>query len=299
MKRTILSLVFFAIWLAGFSGNWIEINSSNPSPTKINLVSSTIERSKIHFTLDGFSLNEVQTPKGTAYTVSIGKATPMLIEGAPDLPKLTSSVIIPDLAGMSLVVVSSSYKDYENLEIAPSKGTLMRDVDPSKVPFQYGKIYNTNKFFPGNLTDTREPFIVRELRGQTLLVYPFQYNPVTKTLRVYYDLTVELFKSSESGVNPLIRKTQGITLDHSFSPVYSHEFLNFDAVSYTPLAEYGKMLVICYGSFMEAMQPYVNWKNEIGIPTEMINVTTAGATSAAIKSYIANYYNTNSLTFVL
>ncbi len=70
-------------------------------------------------------------------------------------------------------------------------------------------------------------------------------------------------------------------------------------MDYVPLDDYGKMLVISYGQFMNDMQPFVNWKNSIGIPTEMINVTTAGATASAIKAYIANYYNTNGLTFVL
>ena len=136
MKRTILSIVFLAIWLTGFNENWIEINSSNPSPAKITLVSSTIDRSVVHFTLDGFYTKEVQTAKGTAFTISSGNATPILAAGSPDLPKLTSSLIIPDLAGMGIHVVSSSFKDFENMEIAPSKGVIMRDVDPSTVPFE-------------------------------------------------------------------------------------------------------------------------------------------------------------------
>jgi hypothetical protein len=59
------------------------------------------------------------------------------------------------------------------------------------------------------------------------------------------------------------------------------------------------MLIICYDAYMTAMQPFVNWKNDEGIPTQMVSVSAAGSTAAAIKTYVTNYYNTNGLTFLL
>ena len=50
---------------------------------------------------------------------------------------------------------------------------------------------------------------------------------------------------------------------------------------------------------MNAMQPYVAWKQAEGYHTEMISKDSAGSTSAAIKSFIANYYNTKGLTHLL
>ncbi|MCX6250087.1 MAG: C25 family cysteine peptidase [Bacteroidetes bacterium] len=299
MKKTLFSLFLITCFFSGFSAHWMDIRSMSPSPGKIELVSTDIQHSVIRFTMDGFNLREVQTPQGTAYTVSLDKTTPILTAGAPDLPKFAVSLVIPDLARMGVKVVSTLYKDYENIVVAPSKGVIMRDVDPSKVPYQYGKVYTANKFFPGDLTDTRDPFIIRDLRGQTLLVYPFQYNPVTKILRVYYDMTVEFYKTGDNGFNPLIRKTKDIRINNSFLSIYSKGFLNFKAVTYTPVNDYGKLLVISYGQFMDAVRPYVNWKNSIGYPAKLVNVADIGTTAAAIKSYISGYYNTYGLTFVL
>jgi len=299
MKKTLLSLLFLVIFFTGFSGQWIGINSPVPVPAKIQLVSSDLQRSVVHFTLDGFTLKEVMTPKGPEYVVLVGKSTPIQEGGAPDLPKMTTSLIIPDLAGMDYRIVSSSFTDYEDMAIAPSKGVIMRDTDPNTVPYTFGPSYETDQFYPGALAGTREPYIVRDFRGQTLIAYPFQYNPVTRKLRVYHDLTVELFKSDDNGVNPLVRKSNEIRIHPEFLGVYADQFLNLDATDYTPISDYGKMLVLCYGPFMNAMQPFVYWKNSIGIPTVMINVDSAGSTAAQIKSYIADYYNTNGLTFVL
>jgi len=300
MKKILFLLIFLAYTFAGFSSHWVTINSATPSPAKTQLVSSTGETSIVHFTLDGFSLTEINTPKGLANSITVDKLTPILEGGAPDLPKIASSLIIPDLAEMSIRVISSSYRDFDNMVIAPSKGNIMRDTDPASVPFQYGKSYETNNFFPGSLTGTRTPYIVRDFRGQTILVYPFQYNPVTKILRVYYDITVELYKSGETGENPFYRTSGETRIHPEFRVVYFNQFLNAQSPDYTPVGEYGRILVISHGPFMSAMQPWVSWKSSIGYPTEIVDVASIGSTASVIKTYIANYYSEHSdLVFVL
>jgi len=300
MKKILFLLIFLAYSFAGFSSHWVTINSPAPAPAKTQLVSSTVDRSVIHITLDGFSLAEINTPKGPANMVTVDKATPILESGAPDLPKITTSLIIPDLAEMSTRIIASSYRDFENIVVAPSKGVIMRDQDPATVPFLYGQSYETDKFYPGLITDTRTPYIIRDFRGQTVIVYPFQYNPVTKILRVYYDITVELYKSGETGVNPFYRTSSETRIHPEFRSVYYDQFLNPQAPTYTPLDEYGRLLIICHGAFMTAMQPYIDWKNSIGYPTEIVDVASIGTTASAIKTYISDYYNANNdLTFVL
>jgi PKD repeat protein len=299
MKKSLIALFFLCLWITGTSSGWIPITSPEPIPAKINLMSSDIERSIVHFTIGGFNLLEVQTPQGPAFIVNIGEATPILEAGAPDLPKLTTSLIIPDLAGMNVRILSASFQDFPDRFIAPSKGNISRQVDPATVPYQFGQTYQTDRFYPGLQADLRDPFIIRELRGQTLIVYPVQYNPVSRVLRVYYDITAEVYKANEAGINPLNRQGNEIKLHPDFLQVYSRHFLNFNQLDYTPLGEYGNLLVICYGAFMNDMLPYVNWKNASGYPTEMVNVATIGNTATQIKNYIVNYYNTYGLTAVL
>ncbi|MGA2824245.1 MAG: C25 family cysteine peptidase [Bacteroidales bacterium] len=299
MKKLILSLIILSIVTPGFSSRWIGISSSNPVAAKISLVSSDLVHSRVQFTLAGFNLHDVMTPQGHAYLLDIKKGSPMEIASAPDLPKLTTSLVIPDNAEMEAVVISSSYKDFPGMDIAPSKGVITRDIDPATVPYRYGDEYSRNAFFPGMITGMRDPYIIRDLRGQTLIVYPFQYNPVTKVLRVYNDLTIEVRKISDKGMNPLVRRTNDLRINKEFNALYSRHFLNYGVVTYTPLNDYGNILVISYGTFMTAMQPYVDWKRTIGYPTTMVSIDSVGTTSAAIKQYIINYYNTHGLTFVL
>jgi PKD repeat protein len=299
MKKSFLVLIMFLSVMLVSATGWVNIRSTSPSAANISLVSSNISTSVVHFSVDGFFLNEVKTPRGTAFTVTVEDATPMLVKGAPDLPKLAASIIIPNLARMDMEVISSDYVDYPAMEIAPSKGNLYRNVDPSTIPFEYGKEYATDRFFPGNDASLRDPFIVRDYRGQTIVVNPFRYNPVTKVLRVYYDITVRVKTIGNNGSNPLVRNSANGRIDSEFQAIYQNQFLNSSNTDYTPVPDYGKMLVISYGAFMTAMQPFVDWKNSMGIPTEMVDVASIGTTATAIKTYISNYYNTNGLTFVL
>jgi hypothetical protein len=302
MRKFLLpAILIFALWNTNAS-KWVNIHSSDQLPADIQLISSSIDNTKLHFSLPGYNLDKVQTPNGEAFIVEIEEGTSLLIQGAPDLAKITASVLIPDNSEMMLSVISSSYKDYPNIEIAPSKGNFTRDIDPDDVPYQYGKIYQTDDFFPGNIASLRQPHIIRDFRGQTIVVYPFQYNPVSKTLRVYYDITVEISALNSNGKNRLNRNSQLTTINNEFDKIYSRHFINYSAYinqsKYTPLNDVGNMLIISYGPFMQAMQRFVDWKNTIGMPTEIVDVATIGG-SNAIKSFVANYYNTNGLTFLL
>ncbi len=295
MKKYILISIFGLLSVIASGNCLININSNSPNDAKIDLVSSDIKTSVLQFSIDNFEMKKVKTKKGYAYIINVNKATPVLLAGAPDLVKLTASIIIPDKSEMQVQIIYSEYKDYNNIEIAPSKGVLYRDIDPSSVPYKYGKVYTQNKFFPGKLTELRKPYIMRDYTGQTIIVYPFQYNPVTKILRVYKNIKVKIKPKTNSPI--LIKQLPYV--DSEFKKIYARHFKNFTSTKYTPLEEQGNMLIISYGSFINSMQEFVNWKNDRGMHTEIVDVATIGTSADDIKTYVTNYYNTNGLTYLL
>ena len=300
MKRYLILLLPLIFSLQIHAQTWNNISSASPKPVKIVLVTPDIQNSSFNVNVKGFYSSTVATPLGSMNTISAENSTPILQAGAPDLPKVTTSMIVPDNENMEVVVTYSSYVDFQNIDIAPSKGNFTRDIDPSTVPYVFGPAYSQNQFYPGILAELKEPYIIRDFRGQTVVTYPFQYNPVTKVLRVYSNLSVSLHTTNGTVINPYIRTQALSSIDKEFNNVYGSQFLNYTQNhKYTPLNEHGKMLIVCYDAYMTAMQPFVNWKNDEGIPTTMVSVTTAGSTAAAIKTYVTNYYNTNGLTFLL
>ena len=173
-------------------------------------------------------MTEVETPWGVQYKIETEGGSSIMESGAPDLDQVFASVVIPDNASMNIEVISSSYIEIENIDIAPSKGNFTRMINPSDVSFVQGDAYSQNNFFPGKLADLRDPYILRDFRGQTVVVYPFQYNPVSKVLRVYSDVTVRLSNEGQSQKNVLQRSSSITKIDAEFKAIYEHQFVNFD-----------------------------------------------------------------------
>jgi len=301
MKTIKLTFFLIVFALSTYASDWINIRSQQPNKNKVEVISSDIESTSLKFSLDGFYKHEVITPNGIAFKLSVDKCAPLLIEGAPDLCLLASSIIIPDKNKMEIKVISSKFIEYENYSISPSKGSILRSLNPDSIPFVYGKEYSQNRFFPEKLAELREPYILRDFRGQTVLIYPFQYNPVTKVLRVYHDIVVEVSSTKESGTNEKQRLNQNTKIDFDFNNIYSHHFINYDFTGqkYDPVEEEGRMLVISYSEYMDEMQPFVEWKNQKGILTEMVDINDIGNNINSITNYVAEKYFNDGLKFVL
>lgn len=296
-QRKSLTLGAGALALSIFAGS---AQAQNEKGFELESLSST--NMSIDFHANEFSFKPVQI-NGTEYkTIASNESSAIGIKGAPDLPKFAQAVIIPNEGNPSVEVTHSGYTDYENVEIAPHKGKLYRNIDPTTVPYEFGDEYDQDQFFPGKLVDVRDPYILRDYRGQTILTYPYQYNPVTKTLRVYHDLEINMnFNKAEEGINELFGAERATTKE--FTSIYNQRFLNASKIlnkRYTPMDENGKLLIITDPGFTDEIEPLVTWKKQSGIETEVVTTDATGTTASSIKSYINTYYGNNStLTSVL
>ena len=290
MKKNLYSVLSFSILCLSLFG---QTSLSNSQPVSARLISSDITTSVVNCTTFGFNLNEVSTQKGIQNVLDIPEGIPLYVKGAPDLRRIAAGLIIPDHGSTRATVLSANYKDYVNVEIAPSKGVLLISEDARSIPFEYGDAYNKNAFFPENIVELREPHIMRNIRGQVADIYPFQYNPVTKVLRVYSDITFQVATDkSEAGINSFARAAEH-TVPGEFSQMYESLYLNHAAYSAARgiTDPNGRMLIICYDDFAAAMKPFVDWKTLKGINVELVNKSAVGTTSAAIKTYVDSYYS--------
>ena len=243
------------------SSTWQSINSSMVKPMDMELISSDIENTVIKFSMDGFHLVESDDSKG--FIVKTENGASLLEKGLPDLQKMTKSIIVPDQASMSVNIISYKYEDFENIHILPSKGNLTRDVNPNQVPFSYGDIYKKNEFYPNEISELGEPYILRDLRGQAVTFNPFQYNPVTKTLRAYSEIVVEIISNDLSSINTINRTAQSLKLATEYDEIYNSHFMNYENDNrFTYFVDQGNMLVISNSAFLSTMQPFVDWKNK-------------------------------------
>jgi len=282
-------------------GVWINVGDN--AGVDVQVLESSPQRIALQFTVGGFDKSDVLIDGQTYSKIGLPGEGLHLEEGLPELPSIARSVIIPDDRQMQLRVVSSEFVDLPGIDVVPSKGDLPRTVDPDQVPYRFDSFYHGGGVYPAEQAFTREPYILRDYRGMTVVANPMQYLPSTHTLRVYTRLTVELLDVGAGGLNVIERTSGPNALTPEFEQIYQGHFLNFNQQDrYTMVSEVGSMLVICYDDFASAMQPYVEWKNQMGVPTELVLKSQVGTTSAQVKSYIQSYYDASSdpkLTFVL
>ena len=293
MKKTLFLLAAVLMMGTGFA---------QKAPTT-KLISSTEESIVVKVQMNGFNANRVQTPMGDQLVISVPGMATALEAGAPDLPMIAIPAIIGDRAEMTVNVIDAQYTDYTDMDIAPSKGNFSRQINPADVPYTYGEMYQQDAFYPATQAYLEAPYILRDFRGQNIMVRPFAYNPQTHTLRVYDEMTIEMTKVSDNGVNQkLSRKSNQVKIDPEMKQAYSHRFINFGkgAAKYTFIEDRGTMLVICPDQYVEAMQPLVDWKNQSGRPTSMVSLSEIGGNNESlIKEYIQNLYENDNLEFIL
>lgn len=186
MKKICIGfLIAVLIGLAGLTGTLAT------EAACVEVVSDIGSRIIIDYKIGDYH-SQALTIEGEEFTRIWISGEPVSMEkGAPALPYVNRSIIIPDDVQMIVRVTSVSYKD-KLAKILPSKGPLSRTIDPDQVPYEFGDTYEVDAFYPAQVATLGEPYIMRDHRGIVVQVNPFQYNPVTGVLHVYTEITLEV-----------------------------------------------------------------------------------------------------------
>ena len=295
--KPILKALGFAFLIIQFlpAADWVSlgsVKSEEPSWTVDKLSEDLL---KISFSLNGYHIENLKNGKNK---ISFPKSVSALKAGVPDLPLIAKSIIIPNLTNTSFSISESEFIEIEIDNIMPSKGNLTRDIDPSSIPLSYGKEYETDDWYPQDIVFMRDPYIMRSVRGQAIVMQPVQYNPIQKIARIYTNITIYVTSNNERPVNPLLEIPSKVA-SREFEEMYKRHFMNYNVTErYVTLNEQGSMLVLSHGDFIEEMETFVNWKNFKGVPTELVDVSEIGDVDQ-IAQFISDHYYDNGTAFVL
>ncbi|MEO6039262.1 MAG: C25 family cysteine peptidase, partial [Saprospiraceae bacterium] len=270
------------------------------SESRVVVLGKSPTETTLLFTLSDVDRLPVTTPSGPAYVLSMDKGTPLLQAGSPDVPKFATALMIPGTGNMAIEIMEAEYQDFPNVQVAPSKGDLKRTVDPATVPYTYGSRYEHDDFFPGQLADLQQPFVMRDARGQALWLYPVQYNPVSKVLRVYTSLRVRVYQTGGKGENEL-SKTPNRGRSRAFGQLYQKTFLNYDAGLLDRSGiEPEHLLVIAKDEYLADLEPLITWKRQMGYFTTVVPVSEIGSSdAAAIYNTVQQHYTDEGTSYVL
>ena len=287
----VLFLLLGSLLLAG--AGWAQ------GRAQVTVLDPTPGATVLRVSLDGYATAPAAAAGVGFVELSIPGEGLLDVPGDPLLPRVCRSVVIPPELDVRARVVSARWHDVTGVRLAPGRGPIPRSQDPASVPYVFGSSYLQDAFQPAALVATREPYVMRDVRGTVLEVHALQYNPVRQVLRVYDELVLRIEASGPASVNPLDLASAPDRRDGNFAQLFRHHFVNWAPTKAITFAESGDMLIISHGPFMAAMQPFIDWKNANGIPTTIVDVATIGNDFTSIKNYIQGVYGGGNLSYVL
>ncbi len=265
----------------------------------MEITNSTSNSLKITFSLNEFSLEDVEINKSLMQTIALpGNILPNN-EGAPDVPGSGFYLAIPQGSVPKLKILNMRQETLKDIELAPAP-RIPKDTE--KGPLQYKKdqqIYNRNTYYPANPVILSDPTSIRGVDATVLGITPFQYNPVTKELIILRDLEIEIsFKGGNGQFGDSRLRSRW------FDPILRSVLLNYQNL---PEIDYEQMALSsdrddgCEYLIISPDDPaFLSWadslrrfRNMQGILTNVVTTTEVGGnTASAVESYIDNAFNT-------
>jgi gingipain R len=175
-------------------------------------------------------------------------------------------------------------------------------LETSEHNYQTGISYAQGDQTDGSVVTLSKAYRLRDLRGIDVLVRPLRISE--GKLVIADKISIELLRITDSDLS--LERGQPQKLNPYFVDIYRQHFINF-RYRYEDIAEYGSMAVICpttaYDAhtqrFRDLIQPWVDWKNQKGIPTTVYSASAAGDTYEEVRDFIQSLYDSDpNLTFV-
>jgi len=260
-----------------YKDNWGKqgITVEKQSTSSVELNYSITEFFLESASINGESMNIIQLP---------GHFLPN-DEGAPDLPGNGRYIAVPQGAVPVLNIISMDIETIQNVDLAPAPRI---PLDTEKGPLHYeknAKIFSKDAFYPAEPFKLSELTQIRGVDAVMLGMTPFQYNPVTKELKVYTNVKIEI---TFEGGNGHIGEDR--LRNRWWEPIHHDIFLNNESLpkvdfskQYTDDEDYEYIIITPNGSdFVEWANVIKDFRTKQGIKTNVVTLAEIGGNNAGL-----------------
>ena len=285
MKKLVFIYLTLFSFLGVLAGNGYDVDFKQQNGTA----------GKVEFTINQYDFKTVNHD-GIDFTQIVFDGRVVTTEkGFAELPYVNANIQLGALQNVELEINPLNYTDIQlDYPLVPSRGVIYRNQDPAQIPYEIAPESMVDAFYPATFVDMVEPYIIKDVRGTTVYFYPFQYNAVTQTLRVYTQVEVVLKETTGEPANPLYQ-TSG-----KFFPemegLYQSVFMNYENnTDDLAVGETGDILVITTSRDEDAIQPYIDWKMMKGYTVHKEVVSTGTNVASLIQD---KYDENNDILYV-
>ncbi|NLK49420.1 MAG: Gingipain R, partial [Candidatus Cloacimonetes bacterium] len=294
MKKQFLLLVLISLsaLLLGSQGS-ITLTQS---PGYIQLLSESREGLSVGYKIDKLIYEEIDTPEGRFTDLSVPYYATTNLEGLPKLPLSRQIIAVPEAANVTVSMVSASRETISlatrgvNYPIMPRQAPVPKCDNPEDMPFLIERdFYNTSQWTSYPEIRVEELGHMRGMRLYALDFTPLQYNPALKQVTIIREAEVRVdFIGANHAATQELR-------DKYYSPAFNGVF---QSTLLNPVSTRGSLnrypmgyVIITPANFVDALQPFVDWKKKEGFNVILATTSETGSTASAIKGYLQNIWD--------
>ena len=301
MRRFLQTMVLIAVIAMSTS---LAMAQTFTYPVKgkqgFSLSEKTRDGLHVSYNLGQFTLSPLNYRGESMSEISISGMVLPNNEGCPNLPVESRLLAVPQGANARLNVVNVESEIVRNVDIAPALRIQAENEEPEFNYVKNREVYSKNAFYP------EQPFTIERtsIRGVDVVavsVSPFQYNPVTKELKVYTN--IELSVNYEGGNGHF---GDDRLRSPYWDPILAAELMNYDQL---PVIDYAarmqqwlrdeadgaEYLIITPNNdgWAEYANQLKDYRTRQGILTKVYRLDELPAsTTDEMKAWFHNAYNT-------
>ncbi|APF17360.1 propetide peptidase C25 [Caldithrix abyssi DSM 13497] len=302
MQRFVIATFFLIL---GLTILWAEEIRYTDSWGKqgFNLIHSDAREVELIVSIEKFSLLQKEINDRIRDVIQLPGTFLPHDAGRPNLPALSRFVAIPQGANVEVEVLETRIDEFRDVDIAPAP---VIPFDTQDGPLEYPQdenIYQNDAFYPENIVSVSEPRQIRGVDAVLIGVTPFQYNPVSRELKVYRDVRLKITFTGGQDVfgdqrlrsrwwEPIVHD---MLLNYSSLPAPNFTASAPEVQSSRATVENVEYLIIVpddpvFKAWGDSLRVF---RNQQGIKSGVVTTTEIGGnTFEAIESYVNNaYYN--------
>lgn len=259
----------------------------------------------VNFVFPAFMLSDVdQVVDGETLPfkeVGITGAGYLSEDGKPLMPSFGRYVQVPPGFDIHLSVKKGQAVKFEDFLITPAQENYTDGEGSDEFSYD-AKAYNIEEFYPPEIATLGNPQNLDNYRVVLLHVRPLQYNPATRQLRGYSNITVSLSLKPQKKLDDTDRDQYLMSDPGLEREGFGNLVLNPSrriterlpspatvSVGLPQLRLRGPEFIIIYDPLLEAAaKKLAKWKQQKGLLTEIISIDDVGNTTTQIKTYIRN-----------
>lgn len=301
MKKSLLAQVIAAILLLSapllsFSGE-IQLPGGK---TEIRITANTYQQLTFTSDVSTILFRDIQTKLGEFTELYIPGYGYSNIVGDPSLPVARKLIEIPLNAAPEITVTHAEYAEFTlaelgiNFQIIPLQASVSKEItDPAEIPFVINaESYLMNAFTGTPLVSLSPAGTMRAVTMSSLNIAPVQYNPASGILRIYHTVVATVSFTNGSEQASILRKQALFSpyFENAYAQLANYKPLTDELITTAPVT----YIIVSDPMFEDALQPFIDWKTRKGfnVVEAYTDDPAVGSTTASIKNYLQNFYNT-------